>query len=397
MDVSKIRWSSTEYSLKGFVNKFQDSFPKIIKVTVGFLGRQESDSISSSTLLRVHSLYSQERAVVESKSGKVLSLPTKLTSMTFFIISQSGAREGPFTLLEILEAFTLPVKIQPTTALTFRESSNPSSPGQNLDSLTFTQSYQESFLLGHCLNSKGTLLERVPVVLPMYMKEVRLVLAEGLEGENEEQWEAICSAYNERIRELGHMDHFIFQGITLLENKELIAPQNLYADIEPIYMDLKKQGDAFSLYCSLDKPVSPPEVPAWPLTLKPQIPAKPQPFPKPSSPFQEPISLLQKPISTLQEPISPLQEPELSTYHSLAEVPQDLHSLSIREVCDCLLLLNLGSYTQAFLQEQIDGDLLYELDHIHMRDTLGMSSLHITKLLRFRQGWRPRVELDAEV
>ncbi|XP_058851351.1 GRB2-associated and regulator of MAPK protein-like [Acipenser ruthenus] len=224
----------------------------------------------------------------------------------------------------------------------------------------------------------------------MYMKEVRLVLAEGLEGENEEQWEAICSAYNERIRELGHMDHFIFQGITLLENKELIAPQNLYAEIEPIYMDLKKQGDAFSLYCSLDKPVSPPEVPAWPLTLKPQIPAKPQPFPKPSSPFQEPISPLQEPISTLQEP-------ELSTYRSLAEVPQDLHSLSIREVCDCLLLLNLGSYTQAFLQEQIDGDLLYELDHIHMRDTLGMSSLHITKLLRFRQGWRPRVESDAKV
>ncbi|RXM91154.1 hypothetical protein EOD39_21470 [Acipenser ruthenus] len=215
MDVSKIRWSSTEYSLKGFVNKFQDSFPKIIKVIVGFLGRQESDSISSST----------ERAVVESKSGKVLSLPTKLTSMTFFIISQSGAR--------------------------------------------------------------GTLLEQVPLVLPMYMKEVRLVLAEGLEGENEEQWEAICSAYNERIRELGHMDHFIFQGITLLEKKELITPQNLYAEIEPIYMDLKKQGDTFSLYCSLDKPVSPPEGPAWPLTLKPQIPAKPQPLPKPTSPFQE--------------------------------------------------------------------------------------------------------------
>ncbi|XP_058854948.1 uncharacterized protein LOC117964325 [Acipenser ruthenus] len=303
--------------------------------------------------------------------------------MTFFIISQSGAREGPFTLLEIEEAFTLPVKIQPTTALTIQESSSSRSPGQNLDSLTFTQSYQESFLLGHCLNNKGTLLEQVPLVLPMYMKEVRLVLAEGLEGENEEQWEAICSAYNERIRELGHMDHFIFQGITLLEKKELITPQNLYAEIEPIYMDLKKQGDTFSLYCSLDKPVSPPEGPAWPLTLKPQIPAKPQPLPKPTSPFQEPIS--------------PLQEPELSTYRSLAEVPQDLHSLSIREVCDCLLLLNLGSYTQAFLQEQIDGDLLYELDHIHMRDTLGMSSLHITKLLRFRQGWRPRVEPDAKV
>ncbi|XP_041081594.1 uncharacterized protein LOC121298533 [Polyodon spathula] len=365
MDVSKIRWSSTEYYLKEFVNKFQDSFPKIVKVTEGFLGRQELDSISSSTLLRVHALYSQERALVESKSGKVLSLPTKLTSMTFFITNHSGAREGPFTLLEILEAFTLPVKIQPTTALTFKESSSPHSPGQNLDSLTFTQSYQESFLLGHCLDNKGTLLEREPLVLPMYMKEVRLALSEGLEGENEEQWEAICNAYNERISELGHMDHFIFQGITLLDNKELIAPQKLYAEIEPTYMDLKKQGDAFNLYCSLGKPVSPP-----------QVPAKPQALPKPTS---------------------PLQEPEPSTYRSLAEVPQDLHSLSIREVCDCLLLLNLGSYTQAFRQEQIDGDLLYELDHIHMRNTLGMSSLHITKLLRFRQGWRPREGPDAEV
>ncbi|XP_041074827.1 uncharacterized protein LOC121294800 [Polyodon spathula] len=376
MDVSKIRWSSTEYSLKEFVYKFQDSFPKIVKVTEGFLGRQELDSISSSTLLRVHALYSQERALVESKSGKVLSLPTKLTSMTFFIINHSGAREGPFTLLEILKAFTLPVKIQPTTALTFQESSSHHSPGQNLDSLTFIQSYQESFLLGHCLNNKGTLLEQVPLVLPMYMKQVRLVLAKGLEGENEEQWEATCNIYNDRIRELGHMDHFIFQGITLLDNKDLIAPQTLYAEIEPIYMDLKKQGDAFNLHYSLGEPVSPRQVPAWPLTLKPQIPAKPQALPK---------------------SISPLQVPQCRTYRSLAEVPQDLHSLSVREVCDCLLLLNLGSYMQAFRQEQIDGDLLYELDHIHMRNTLGMSSLHITKLLRFRQGWRPRVGLDTDV
>ena len=50
MDTSKLHWGHQEYNLGEFAEKFKDSFPKIINVTVGFLGQQELDSISSSTV-----------------------------------------------------------------------------------------------------------------------------------------------------------------------------------------------------------------------------------------------------------------------------------------------------------------------------------------------------------
>lgn len=50
MDTSKLHWGRQEYNLGEFAEKFKDSFPKIINVTVGFLGQQELDSVSSSTV-----------------------------------------------------------------------------------------------------------------------------------------------------------------------------------------------------------------------------------------------------------------------------------------------------------------------------------------------------------
>ncbi|KAG2471139.1 uncharacterized protein LOC120541598 [Polypterus senegalus] len=337
MDISTIRWGVTEYTLKDFVNKFENSFPKIIKVTEGFLGRQELDSISSSTILRVHSLYSQDRAVVESISGKIFSLPAKMKQVLFLVIRPIGKPEGPFNLLKILEENVLPVTIRPTQPLTFQEMNNPTSACHRVELLTVTQVFKETFLLGHSINSKGFLEVQTPLVLPMYMKQVRLALAEGLEDDNEEKWDAACTEYSQTVQQKANMGHFIFEEISLLDKQEIMKHRNMYSEVEPIYMDLNKE---------LKKP-TPPPLPEKNVACK---------------------------------------------FFRFADVPKDLHEASVDEICDCLLLLNLNQYVQSFRTEQIDGQFLYDLDEALMQENLGMSKLHVAKLLRFRDGWRPRLE-----
>ncbi|PIO26620.1 hypothetical protein AB205_0068710 [Aquarana catesbeiana] len=90
MDLSEVKWSTFEYTLQGYVTDFQKSFPNIIKITEGFLGKQEIDSISSSTVIRVHSLYNQKRVTAETRSGKLFSLPVKLTRLKFLVPSVKG-------------------------------------------------------------------------------------------------------------------------------------------------------------------------------------------------------------------------------------------------------------------------------------------------------------------
>ncbi|XP_015198561.1 uncharacterized protein [Lepisosteus oculatus] len=369
MDVSRILWCTKEYTIKEFATKFKDSFPKIIKVTQGFLGRQELDSISSSTLIHVHSLYSQMRAVAEYKSGKILSMPTTFNTVTFYIKS-GGKPDGPYTLQAILETFPLPVSVQPTTVLSLN-TKNLQSSDQKLDSLTITQTYQEMFLLGYSISSTGTLMVQVPMVLPMYMKDVRLALAEGLEGQSQEQWDTICTAHSNLIKELGHMDHFIFQDITLLDKSALSNHGSVYAELEPIYMSIQKEGAEIALYQCLGD--STPE----------NSSIKEKPPPLPSGPGLPP---------PLPQKDTEVQVPLPTTFQTLAEVPTDLHGLSVAEVCDCLQLLNLGQYAEAFQHEQVDGSFLYMLEPDMMSDVMGMKSLHIAKLLHFRVGWRPKEE-----
>uniref|UniRef100_A0A4W5M1S5 SAM domain-containing protein n=1 Tax=Hucho hucho TaxID=62062 RepID=A0A4W5M1S5_9TELE len=379
MDTSKLHWGHQEYNLGEFAEKFKDSFPKIINVTVGFLGQQELDSISSSTHIMVHSLLCQQRAVFESKHGKVLSLPVIISTVGFYIIRNERREGPPISLQAILESNPLPVIIQPITPLVLPWLSG----GHRLDTLTITRTYEEQLLMGFPFSSKGILSRHTPLVLPMYMKEVRIALAEGLEGLDQGQFEDACATLGGQIDELGLRNLFIFQDITILNKQELIEKGHEYMEVKPIYMSLKNQGDEINLYQHLDFETTEPPTLQRKAARPPPLPPKPQ--------------YLQIARHKLP-PLSPSLENNSQSFSggswhplfcSLAEVPSNLRDLSVAQVCSCLRLLNLDQYCQAFEREQIDGDLLYTVEPSMMRETLGMESLHVGKLLRFREGWRP--------
>ncbi|XP_006012116.1 uncharacterized protein LOC102358201 [Latimeria chalumnae] len=389
MDLDNISWTTRQYSIKEFVQKFQNSFPKMIKVTVGFLGRQEVDSISCSSVLRVHSLYSQERAVAESRSGKILSLPTKLKLMSFYLVNPIPPKDDPLLLEEILSNFTLPVTIRSTTPLTYTEVSNPKPLDQRLEYFTISQTYKEDFLLVHNIDNDGKLLVQLPLVLPMYMKQVRLVVAEGFMNTNIEAWNAICNIYDKQVDEMGNMAHFICQEITLLDKADIIQHGNLYSEIEPIYIALKELNSENAPLVSSSSSQN--EVRNEVKHGIIQVPSAPN------------YDMIQAPRAPMYEPLKHKDEAKYETFKftvksveqavkifSVDEIPKELKDLDIDEVCDCLVLLNMGQYAKAFKQEQIDGQLLFDLDRELMRSDLGMSDFHITKLLRFREGWRPK-------
>ncbi|XP_072349075.1 uncharacterized protein [Scyliorhinus torazame] len=392
MQSSGIEWTAEEYSLKEFLRTFPTSLPKIVKVTEGFLGRQEVDTLSASTVLRIHCLFLQRRAIVECKNGSILSIPVNLESMVFNVVDQKH-KTGPFTMKEVLLHFNLPVTITSTKDLTFREMYNPRSKDQELKQMTVKQTYDQEYLLGHSMLESGKLLIRSPVVIPMYMKEIKLVIAEGIKSGDETEWNRLCDSYDKMVKDIGNLDHFIFTDITLLDKDKLDHYTGEYAEIEPIYIDLNKM-DLEQEYQEIQARRSLPEIPNDNLVQsqgeqKPKLPPKPNIEMGFSRYVAAPTSRI-KPLFTVSRSSNYIQTQKAKRIISMSEVPSDLRHLSVDEVCDCLQLLNLGKYIETFQSEQIDGHLLSDLNRDIMQNTFGMNYFHVIKMIRFRDGWRPK-------
>ncbi|XP_078055959.1 uncharacterized protein LOC144480425 isoform X1 [Mustelus asterias] len=392
MQSSAIQWTAGEYSLKEFLRKFQTSLPKIVKVTEGFLGRQEVDTLSASTVLRIHCLFSQKRAIVECKNGSILSIPVNLKSMMFNVLDQKH-KTGPFTMNEVLLHFNLPVTITSTNDLTYREMNNPSSKDQELKQLNVTQTYDQEYLLGHTILDSGELLIRHPTVIPMYMKEIKLVIAEGFSSKDETEWNTLCDYYNKVVNDIGNLDHFIFTDIALLDKDKLDQYTGEYAEIEPIYIDLysknlEQECQVVQTRQSLAEAANDDLVQSRG-EHKPQVPPRPNTETS-SSRYVAAPALRIKPFFKFSRRSNYVPTEKAKRIVSMGEVPDDLQHLSVDEVCDCLQVLNMGKYIEAFRAQQIDGHLLFDLDRDIMHNTLGMNNFHIIKMIRFREGWRPK-------
>ena len=77
-------------------------------------------------------------------------------------------------------------------------------------------------------------------------------------------------------------------------------------------------------------------------------------------------------------------------YPSLYEVPTDVSLLSVEDVVQCLVWLNLQKYVDKFRAELIDGALLTSLDQRVLMEDFGFRRIEAIRLERFaRHGWKP--------
>ncbi|XP_067829349.1 uncharacterized protein [Heptranchias perlo] len=219
----------------------------------------------------------------------------------------------------------------------------------------------------------------------MYMKEIKLVTAEGFESKDEMEWTTLCNKYK-IVNNIGHLDHFILSDITLLDKNEVIQYTGEYAEIEPIYIDLNTNRPE-NMYIPVHPQQSQSPAPNN-NPVRSQGENKPQKPPKPNAEmdFTRPV-VPPNPRTLIRS--SDIQTCEAKHIASMSEVPKDLQHLSVGEVCDCLNLLNMGKYIETFHSQQVDGQLLFDLDRDMMKNTFGMNNFHIIKMMRFRGGWRP--------
>ncbi|XP_073508786.1 uncharacterized protein [Phyllobates terribilis] len=311
MDPTKVEWTTTEFSLQGYVTTFHNAFPNIIRITEGFLGKQEIDSISSSTVIRVHSHCTQQRIAAETKSGKFFSLPTNLTRLKFIVGQDSGPTKTlrlPMTLEDILSRYTLPLTVRSSSALSYKQKGDKKSQDELLSELTLQDRYEENFLFGH------------PIDKEIYM----------------------------------------------LDKKDISPQDHSYSTIEPIYIDISELNE--SKKTPLENEVK---------CNVYQI--RPVPLPKPDY-----RNLCLEATKTVI--------PSENTFSSISDIPKDLRNLTVSQVCQCLKLLNMNQYEEAFKSAQVDGQLVYDLNHEMMTSCLGMNGLNVVKFMKFRDGWRPNVQ-----
>ncbi|KAK2151492.1 hypothetical protein LSH36_361g01051 [Paralvinella palmiformis] len=74
------------------------------------------------------------------------------------------------------------------------------------------------------------------------------------------------------------------------------------------------------------------------------------------------------------------------------DVPGDLSLLDCDGVSQCLTLLHLAKHKQTFVEAQVDGRLLIELDVEILQREFGFSKFEALKLIKFIGGWRPTTQ-----
>ena len=71
-------------------------------------------------------------------------------------------------------------------------------------------------------------------------------------------------------------------------------------------------------------------------------------------------------------------------------IPQDLSTLRVPEVLECLRGLNMQQFDKIFSEHQVDGSMLVCLDEEAL-ESFGMDRFHRLKLLKVIAGWRPQL------
>ncbi|XP_028407365.1 uncharacterized protein LOC114529989 [Dendronephthya gigantea] len=77
-------------------------------------------------------------------------------------------------------------------------------------------------------------------------------------------------------------------------------------------------------------------------------------------------------------------------YQAIATYPSDLSSLNVGAVGRLLNYLGMEKHVELFADELIDGSMLASMDRKSLQ-SLNVDSFHVTKLLKFIDGWRPKV------
>uniref|UniRef100_UPI00358F2FC8 uncharacterized protein n=1 Tax=Myxine glutinosa TaxID=7769 RepID=UPI00358F2FC8 len=221
--MEKIRWTDKEYSLLEFEEQFACKLPIIIKVTDGYMGQQELDTISAETCVWIQCKLQQWRILAEDSTGTMFSIPLKLQKPKFYPLSQHGCKEeGPFKLRSILIWKSLPLDVVTENEINSCVFDVPVLSGR----LKLIKTCQVTFLLGYVINEKGILLTMHPMVIPTYIRPLKFTVAEGLLDDDPDEWQNFCDCYQRCTSSLSDVEDGNILEDILTHGHEDVFPWN---------------------------------------------------------------------------------------------------------------------------------------------------------------------------
>ncbi|XP_031574528.1 uncharacterized protein LOC116308280 [Actinia tenebrosa] len=443
VDLESLKWSEEIYTLEEFLKKLD--LPQIVCVRDGYYDLEDITTLSTDQVLTLHTLKTcrmvkgisetnEEISIPTNIQGRVELMPSDLPKMyksvkavtkdwpkmvislhnhvwlglmtndvlkletvkrkrlkeflcCSFVNKEADVVELPMSYEACFQSYEEPKHIEvnqieshckmPCYVKIHAKSPikpNVDDPSETLDLSTFgriqlVHAYNYRKIIASIRDKERTSVMQIPVDL-----EITIMPASGA-IERESRYESICSNVHQKTQ-LGQLDGMELDFVKMGDKGNIV--DNIYEYIDFSQLNLKP---------------SKPEVAPKPAHLK-EKPAVPPRDRRTSMKDHSHASIKTEttPLSNLESTISPPESPAKTTNNTDFTIPEDLKSLTVEEVANCLSLLHMDMYTEKFKEEQIDGDMLVELNEEMLEQSLGVTNkLHQKKLMKvIREGWRPK-------
>lgn len=443
VDLESLKWSEDIYTLEEFLKKLD--LPQIVCVRDGYYDLEDITTLSTDQVLTLHtvktcrmvkglSMTNEEISIPTNIQGKVEVMASKLPKMyksvkavnkdwpkmvislhnhvwlgimandvlkletvkrkrlkeflcCSFVNKEADDIELPMSFDACFQSYEVPrcievnqieshlqmpcyVKIHAKSPI----KPNVDDPSESLDLGTFGRiqlihAYTYRKIIASIRDKERTSVMQIPVDL-----EITVAAAAGA-IERENTYLSICSKVHQKTQ-LGQLDGMELDYVKMGDQGNLV--DNIYEYIDFSRLNLKPSRPEV-----LPKPAH--------LNKKPPVPSRDR---RPSLRDHSHTSTMEETTASSNlEPItSPPQSPAKTANNIDITIPEDLKSLNVEEVANCLKLLHMDMYVDKFVEEQIDGDMLVELNEEMLEESLGVSNkLHQKKLIKLiHEGWRPK-------
>lgn len=384
-------------TVKEFYDKFHSSLPQLIVVTQGYCGDIGLEEFSIGQVIRIHTSSAQRRVVAKVEKGlsvlegREISIPVDY-DMKFCILKggKKGGKES--SLNEILERHSLPVEVTPSDSHQLMNIQGQDRETGKSCHLNLVHSYEDRYLLGNAV-SDGMLYAQLTAV-PLYLPDLRLSIAVGIEGFSEAQW--ATSLQNMELKVMQNVKfNTMFGNPNVAVYSHEPTTHNEYSDFtyrtpaEYYNMDdilrhkianrpsnllhyIGQSADTYDFIPMDAVSKKPPPKAPKPAKDKKAQPVKPLTPPPPIVP--------DRPVVFSG---SDKSEPEVKRPNDRVSRVPNVEELKIHELGEWMKELKLDKYVSVFTEQGIDGVLLKELSRQDLKTDFGMSSVEAIKLNKF--------------
>ncbi|XP_071113834.1 uncharacterized protein [Haliotis cracherodii] len=410
-----------DYTMKEFYDLYSNCLPKTVVVTQGSYGDIDLDTFCSGQVMHIHTHTQQTRVVARDNLGRTFSIP-KDYSMKFQLVKSRGKVGPAQSLKEILEENTLPmqVKFAVPEDYTFHIGCDQQKV-RDISNWALVQEYDESYMLANCINTKT--IDKKTVLVPVYLQDLLIAMATGLEGKTEEEWKQYELFLAEEMKSVKVDLNVGNKDIAFYSDETLGLSDNVYDYIEPkdfltfkLVSGTDDDGygvvvDDENIYTPIDEDevyVSRPPIPKREPKTAPTVKAKTKSVSPAKDQEKEPLSPTGS--EAAHGYVNDIPRKEVAPFSFFKGFKKDKNAevvsksggkgdpvvvavkdLSIGDLIKKMKELKLEKHVNAFKKQQIDGTIASQLTKDILQSDFGFSAVEAIKFREYvRSGHIPK-------